>query len=73
MFFLLETAGTPAASGGMTDFVTKIGETLTSANLWSEVAPIAAIVAVLVLFKLGYGVLKKNVNNATKPTGKAMK
>lgn len=59
-------------AGGMQNFVTTISSTLTSANLWTEVAPIAAIVGVLVLFKLGYSVLKKNVNNATKTSGKAM-
>ena len=57
----------------MGDFVTSIGTTITSAKLWTEIGPIAGVVGVLVLFKLGYNVLKKNVNNATKPTGKAMK
>lgn len=57
----------------MGDFVTEIAKSITSANLWTEVGPIAAVVGTLVLFKLGYNVLKKNVNNATKATGKAMK
>lgn len=57
----------------MADFVTEIAKSITSASLWSEVGPIAGVVGVLVLFKLGYNVLKKNVNNATKATGKAMK
>lgn len=70
MFLIADATQTTA--GGMQNFVTTISSSLTSANLWSEVAPIAAIVGVLVLFKLGYNVLKKNVNNATKPNGKAM-
>ena len=57
----------------MGDFVTEIVGKLTIADLWSTVAPIAAIVATLVIFKLGYRVLKDNVNNATKPKGRAMK
>ncbi len=57
----------------MGDFVTSLGEVITSAKLWAEVGPIAGVVGVLVAFKLGYNVLKKNVNNATKATGKAMK
>lgn len=57
----------------MGDFVTSLGEVITSAKLWAAIAPIAGVVGVLVLFKLGYNVLKKNVNNATKATGKAMK
>lgn len=57
----------------MSEFVTSLGEVITSAKLWTEVGPIAGVVGVLVLFKLGYNVLKKNVNNATKATGKAMK
>lgn len=57
----------------MGDFVTSLGTVITSAKLWTEVGPIAGVVGVLVLFKLGYNVLKKNVNNATKATGKAMK
>lgn len=57
----------------MGDFVTALGSVITSAKLWAEVGPIAGVVGVLVLFKLGYNVLKKNVNGATKATGKAMK
>lgn len=72
MVFLLEDV-TPAVGGGMSNFVTKIGETISSANLWTEVTPIAVVVGVLVLFKLGYNTLKKNVNNATRTGGKAMK
>lgn len=72
MFLIGEVPAQTVTSGSMQEFVTSIGSTLTSANLWSEVGPIAAIVGVLVLFKLGYNVLKKNVNNATKPNGKAM-
>ena len=72
MFLIAEVPAETVTSGGMQEFVSSIGSTLTSANLWAEVGPIAAIVAVLVLFKLGYNVLKKNVNNATKPNGKAM-
>ena len=64
---------TPVAVTGMQAFVNKILETLTTANLWETVLPIAGIVVVLLLFKLGYGVLKKNVNSATKVGGKAMK
>lgn len=64
---------TEKGAENMGDFVTAIGTTITSAKLWSEVGPIAGVVGVLVLFKLGYNVLKKNVNNATKATGKAMK
>ena len=70
MFLIADVTETTAT--GMQNFVTTIGSSLTSATLWAEVAPIASIVAVLVLFKLGYGVLKKNVNSATKPNGKAM-
>lgn len=57
----------------MSEFAEKILETLTTANLWSTVAPIAGIVAVLIIFKLGYRVLTKNVNSSTNPKGKAMK
>lgn len=57
----------------MSDFVTSLGSVITSKALWAEVGPIAGVVGVLVLFKLGYNVLKKNVNDATKATGKAMK
>lgn len=64
---------TEKGAEGMGDFVTSLGTVITSAKLWSEVGPIAGVVGVLVLFKLGYNVLKKNVNNSTKPTGKAMK
>lgn len=57
----------------MSEFVTSLGEVITDVKLWSTVAPIAGVVGVLVIFKLGYRVLKDNVNNATKPKGKAMK
>lgn len=57
----------------MSGFVTSLGEVITDAKLWAAVAPIAGVVGVLVIFKLGYRVLKDNVNNATKPKGKAMK
>lgn len=57
----------------MSDFVTKLGEVITGPNLWNTVGPIAGVVGVLVIFKLGYRVLKDNINNATKPKGKAMK
>lgn len=57
----------------MGDFVTALGEVITDVKLWATVAPVAGVVGVLVIFKLGYRVLKDNVNNATKPKGKAMK
>lgn len=57
----------------MSEFVTALGEVITDVKLWAAVAPIAGVVGVLVIFKLGYRVLKDNVNNATKPKGKAMK
>lgn len=64
---------TQKGAESMGDFVTSLGTVITSAKLWTEVGPIAGVVGVLVLFKLGYNVLKKNVNNATKATGRAMK
>lgn len=57
----------------MSEFVSSLGEVITDVKLWATVAPIAGVVGVLVIFKLGYRVLKDNVNNATKPKGKAMK
>lgn len=57
----------------MGDFVTDMGTVVTSSALWAEIKPIAGVVGVLILFKLGYNVLKKNLNSSTKPTGKAMK
>lgn len=57
----------------MGDFVTQMADVVTSSALWAEIKPIAGVVGVLILFKLGYNVLKKNLNGATKPTGKAMK
>lgn len=57
----------------MQAFVDKILETITGSALWDTIAPIAGLVCVLVLFKLGYNIVKKNVNTATKPGGKAMK
>lgn len=63
---------TPAATG-MSAFIQKILETVTGDALWNTIAPIAGLVVVLILFKLGYNVLKKNVNSTTKTGGKAMK
>lgn len=57
----------------MSEFVTALGQVITDVKLWASVAPIAGVVGVLVIFKLGYRVLKDNVNNATSPKGKAMK
>lgn len=50
-------------------FITALTSELTSANFWSELAPAAALVGVLVLFAFGYSRLRKVIKGASK--GKA--
>lgn len=57
----------------MQAFIDSIMESVSGSNLWATVAPIGALVAVLVLFKLGFKTTKDQVNNATSTKGKAIK
>lgn len=52
----------------MAAFITALtGESgLTAASLWSAVSPVAPLVIVLILVKLGYNVLRTSVNDTTR-------
>lgn len=52
----------------MATFITALtGEGgITAASLWGAVSPVAPIVIVLILVKLGYNVLRTSVNDTTR-------
>lgn len=54
---------------GMAAFITALTTALSVDNLWGAVAPVAPIVAVLVLFGLGMYVLRKNLKRSSKGKG----
>lgn len=57
----------------MQAFIDAIMENVSGSSLWTTIAPIGGLVAVLVLFKLGFKTTKKQVNNATNTGGQAIK
>lgn len=57
----------------MQEFIDSIMASVSGSSLWTTVAPIGALVAVLVLFKLGFRTTKDQINNATSTKGKAIK
>lgn len=57
----------------MDGFITAITTTetgLTAANIWAAITPIAPLVVVLVLVKLGYRMVKGSVESAVNPKSK---
>lgn len=57
----------------MADFITALTGAeggITAANIWASITPIAGFIAVLVLVKLAFGLLRKTTNSATRPDSK---
>ena len=53
----------------MESFVTTLTTGLSATSLWGALAPVGALVVILVLFALGKRTLNKNVKSAGKGTG----
>lgn len=54
---------------GMEAFVSTLTTGLDASALWSAIAPVGALIVVLVLFALGKRVLNKNVKSAGRGSG----
>lgn len=50
----------------MTDFITALNGTVTSAALWDEIAKAAPFIAAMLIVSVGYYVLRKVIKNASK-------
>lgn len=59
------------ASTGMSGFISALqgADGITSANLWAQITPAAAFLALIVIFAFGYRVCRKIVSGVSK--GKA--
>lgn len=54
---------------GMAAFISALSTALSADNLWGAVAPVAPLIAILVLFGLGMYVLRKNLKRGGKGKG----
>lgn len=54
------------ASTGVDGVVSTMTTSLSAANIWGTIAPIAAFIVIVVLVALGRRVLNKNLNNISK-------
>ena len=54
---------------GMEAFITTLTGGLDATSLWGAIAPVGALIIILVLFALGKRTLNKNIKSAGKGTG----
>lgn len=53
----------------MSEFISTLTSGLSATSLWGAIAPVGALIVILVLFALGRRVLNKNVKSAGRGTG----
>lgn len=57
---------TPEVTGGMDSFVSEMGTYLSSDNLWGAVASVAPILGVILVFTVGFTIVRRVLKGGAK-------